>query len=288
MISRSEPGELRQFLDEYAIDRGLAVGSLRALVYVVNCFEKHLARPARLADLNRGTVNAWLAGLLARKLDPETVRGRRTAMLGIWKHAIESDEIETPPVRIRKIKVADKPPTCWDLPELRKLLKVARGLDGVMNRDRRISRSDFWQAYIYADYGTGLRLGDLRRLRFDQIGPDGTVIVVQSKTGELHVGHIEAKGLRLLARLKTPGRQLVFGDLVNQSNTQRYFRKLVKLAGLRGSTKWIRRTGATWSEVKQAGSAQRYCGHKTPGVVWKSYLDRRFLQARKPKPPRLG
>lgn len=288
MISRSEPSELRQFLDEYAIDRGLETGSLRALVYVINSFERHLARPARLADLNRQAVNAWLAGLLAQKLDPETVRGRRTAILGIWKHAVESSMLDLGPARIRKIKVADKPPTCWDLPELRKLLKVARDLDGVMNKDRRIDRADFWQAYIYTDYGTGLRLGDLRKLRFDNIAPDGTTIVVQSKTGELHVGYIEAKGMRLLAKLRTPGRQLVFGDLVNHSNAQRYFRKLVKLAGLRGSTKWIRRTGATWSEVKQAGSAQRYCGHKTPGVVWKSYLDRRFLQSRKPKPPRLG
>lgn len=288
MIQRSEPSELRQFLDEYAIDRGLAVGSLRALVYVVNCFERHLARPARLADLNRGTVNAWLAGLLARKLDPETVRGRRTAMLGLWKHAVDSGALEVPPARIRKIKVADKPPTCWDLPELKKLLKVARGLPGVMNRDRRIDRADFWQAYIYCDYGTGLRLGDLRSLRFDQIGPDGTTIVVQSKTGETVVGHIEAKGMRLLERLRTPGRRLVFGDLVNHSNAQRYFRKLVRLAGLRGSTKWLRRTGATWSEVQNPGSAQHYLGHKTPGLAWKNYIDRRFTQKRKPRPPRLG
>lgn len=288
MISTNHES-LRAYIAVYAMERGLAASSQKALGYVVNSFEGFLGRTALLSDLSQHTVNGWLQWMFGNGLDPETIRNRRTATLGIWKHAVESDLLQVAPARIRKVKVPDKPPECWDLEtEFRKLLAVAKDLQGHMNKDRRVKRADFWSAWLYVDYGTGYRLGDLRRFRFDQIRHDGTTQLVQSKTGEVVLGYIEPAGMRLIRRIHTPDRVLVFGSLVNHSNAQRYMRKLIKLAGLRGSTKWIRRTGATWSEVTSPGSAQSYLGHKTPRVAWKSYIDRRFLQKKRPRPPKLG
>lgn len=287
MISQNADS-LRAYIDVYAMERGLAASSLKALGYVTNSLESHLGRTAMLNDLTQHTVNAWLQWMFSKGLDPETIRNRRTVIIGIWKHAVESDLLDVMPVRIRKVKVPDKPPQCWELEEFRKLLEVAKKLRGNMNKDRRVKRADFWQAWLYVDYGTGYRLGDLRSFRFDQVRHDGTTQLVQSKTGEVVLGYIEPAGMRLLRKIQTGERKLVFGSLVNHSNAQRYMRKMVRLAGLRGSTKWIRRTGATWSEAASPGSAQGYLGHKTPRVAWKSYIDRRFLQKKRPRPPKLG
>lgn len=287
MISRAQT-TLRSYAAQYAIERALAASSERALRYVLNSLELYLKRPATLDDLCSATLNGWITWMYRERLDPETIRGRRTATVGIWKHACEAELVTMPPMRIRKVKVPDKPPVCWDWPELLKLLDVARALTGVMNRDRRVSRADFWQAWLYVDYGTGLRLGDLRKLRFDNISSDGRTITVQSKTGDVVTGHIQPEGMAIVTRMRQRGRRLVFGDLVNHSNAQRYFRKLVAMAGLSGSTKWIRRTGATWLEVESPGSAQAYLGHRTPGLAQRNYIDRRFVQRDKPRPPKIG
>lgn len=282
------PRGLRGYFAQYAIERGLSPGSERALCFVLNSFQRFLGRDATFCDLTAATINAWIAWQFSRGLDPETVRGRRTALVGIWKHACEAGLLEVAPARVRKIKVPDKPPRCWDKPELLRLLELARGLTGHMNRDPRISRSDFWQAWLYVAYGTGLRLSDLRKIRFADIASDGRTIVVQGKTGDTVTGQIEPAGMAILFRLRRTGRKRVFGELVNTANAQRYFRKLVRLAGLSGSTKWLRRSGATFCEIHTPGSAQAYLGHRTPGLAQRNYIDRRFIQRDKPQPPRIG
>lgn len=284
----SSADSLRDYLAQYAMERGLAPSSVRALTYVLNSFEKYLQRPANLIDLTAGHVNAWLAWLFNEGLDPETVRGRRTAILAIWRDACEAGLVCSAPARIRKIKVPDKPPRCWDLPELGMILAVTRSLSGRMNKDKRISRADFWTAYTLVDYESGYRLGDLRKLSFDKIARDGTVVIVQNKTRLALTSHLSPDTMKALNLIRGSGRKLVFGDLVNHSNTQRYFRKIVREAGLTGSTKWLRRSGATWCEVESPGSAMAYLGHKTPGLAHKNYIDRRFVQRQKPRPPRIS
>lgn len=287
MIIASRPAP-RGFLAIYAIRRGLMPPSLRALGYTLNCFEHTLGRCAKWSDFKLSNVERWSASLFARGLDPESIRGRRTALIGVWREAYDAGLIRSLPGRLRKIKVPDKPPICWDKPEYISLLATAGALPGRMNRDQRITRADFWTGWIRADYDSGLRLGDLRRLMFAQISSDGTVMLVQHKTGETIIGHFSPETMDVLARLRQPGRKLVFGDLVNQSNAQRYFRKLVELAGLRGSTKWLRRTGATWCEVETPGSAPAFLGHKDFRTAYKSYVDRSKTQQNKPRPPRIG
>lgn len=287
MIATSHPIP-RSFLAIYAIRRGLTPPSLKALGYVLNCFERSLGHAASWDDFELPTIERWTDALFARGLDPESIRGRRTALIGFWREAHDAGVIQSLPGRLRRIKVPDKPPICWDKPEYVGLLAITGALKGTMNRDPRILRADFWTCWIRSDYDGGFRLGDLRRLLFSQIASDGTVQLVQRKTGETIIGHFSAETMALIERLRQPGRRLVFGDLVNHSNAQRYFRKLVSLAGLQGSTKWLRRTGATWCEVETPGSAPAFLGHKDFRTAYKSYVDRSKTQRHKPRPPRIG
>ncbi|MGE4138380.1 MAG: tyrosine-type recombinase/integrase [Pirellulales bacterium] len=277
---------LRAFVQQYALERGLSPGSLRALGYVLNSFERYLKRPARLNDLHREQFNAWLLAELAAGLDPETVRNRRTAMLGIWRHAAEAGLLRTAPARIVKIQVPQKIPEAWHKSAIDKLEAAARLLPGTMHSDRRVLRADFWTAYALVDYDLGIRLGDLLAIDESHVNAQGGVCMIQHKTQRVITGQLSDAALAALRKILRGDGKPIFGGLVNTSNAQRYMRKLVQLAGLKGSTKWLRKTGATWVEVEQPGSAPAYLGHGDRRTAYRHYVDPRHVQAHKPRPPR--
>ncbi len=180
MIFRSV-STLRQFVGQYALERGLSARSVQALHHVINSFEKHLGRTAVVRDFKFLRINAWLSDQLIAGLDPETVRGRRTAIVGLWNHALAVGLIRRIPARIMKIKVADKPPVAWHTSGLVRLLKAAKSLPGKMNRNRTVRRRDFWAAYILVAYDIGVRLGDLLALKTSDISPSGAALRIDPK-----------------------------------------------------------------------------------------------------------
>ena len=278
---------VRAMVPLYAMERGRFGRSLENLHHTLNGWEKQLGRRATSADFTDAAINAWCAWQQARGLDPETVRGRRTLIVGIWKWAVDVGLVRRLPGKLPRIKVPDKPPQCWHLDEMRRLLAVAASLTGTMRRDSSVPRSAFAVAWLRADYATGFRFADLHNLHAKAIAPDGTVVIVQAKTRQAIVGHLDEAALAALDAIRSPIRKRPFRDLMNRKNLQVLVRELVREAGLSGSTKWIRRTGATWIEVTQPGSAMGYLGHSTPGLARKSYLDPRYLQQHKPRPPGL-
>ncbi len=278
---------IRAMVPLYAMERGRFGRSLENIHHTLNGFEKHLGRRATVDDFDDRVINAWCAWQFAKGLDPETVRGRRTLMVGIWKWAADNGLVRRLPGKLPKIKVPEKPPQCWHLDELRKLLAAASQLPGTMRRDFRVPRSAFATAWLRADYATGFRFADLHELDARCIAPDGTVVIVQQKTRQAIVGHLDDAALASLDAIRSPARRRPFRDLLNRKNLQVMVRSLVKAAGLSGSTKWIRRTGATWIEVHQPGAAMGYLGHNTPGLARKRYIDSRYLQQNKPRPPKL-
>lgn len=278
---------VRAMVPLYAMERGRVGRSLENLHHTLNGLERFLGRRATAADLDERTINAWVVWQFAKNLDAETIRGRRTLMVGIWRWAVDHGLIRRMPGKLPKIKVPDKPPQCWHLDELRQLLAVARELPGTMRRDERVLRSDFATAWIRADYATGFRFFDLHNLERRAIAKDGTIVIVQHKTGEMIVGHLDERAKAAIEAISSPQRRRPFRDLMNRKNLQTLMRELVGRAGLPGSTKWLRRTGATWIEVQQPGSSMGYLGHRTPGLARKSYLDPRYLQQNKARPPQI-
>jgi integrase len=279
---------LRAWAERYAVDKGLALNSRKLHCYLLNVFERDLARPAMLADLNAEIVNGWLAARLEHGLDPDTVRTNRRCLLALWRGAVEAELMGQEPKGIRKIRVPTKLPQAWSLEELSRLLVVCRMLPGRMKRDRCVRRCDFWRAWVLAGYHTGFRLADLLALRSDQIAADGSIVVVQAKTGAPVHCQPAPEALAAIAALMSTGRKRIFGDLMCRRNVQETFAVLVKRAGLAGSTKRLRSSGATWIETMQPGSAMAFLGHKTPGLAYRSYVDLRFVQAHKPTPPPIG
>jgi integrase len=172
--------------------------------------------------------------------------------------------------------------------QLATLSRAIDDLKGHMKNAPSVSRKDFWRAFVSLGYYAGLRLGDLMKLDWQQhIGDDGSLNIVMGKTGDLLTTRLPADCLARLEPLKAAGTPLVFGDILNRKNLQLFFRRILRNAGLPGSVKWLRRTGASHLEAVHRGAAKDHLGHRTHGLAYKHYVDPRVVQQEKPLPPRL-
>jgi len=128
-------------------------------------------------------------------------------------------------------------------------------------------------AWILTAYCTGLRTGDLLKIDWDQIRGH-RLLLAQNKTTEPHVAWLDDLALQALARLPRKGPK-IFGSLTNKDRILHAMRLLVKHAEQRGTTRWLRRSGATYCEAS-GKDATRHLGHRDPGMK-KRYIDRLLL-----------
>ncbi|HWA98098.1 MAG TPA: hypothetical protein VG713_06375 [Pirellulales bacterium] len=277
---------LDEHLRAYLVDRDLEPKSVEEIQRAIRRLSHWLGRPATLGDLNDQLINRWLASLAAGEVTRWTQKGLRSRILCLWRHAFTYELVPKPPMRVRTVKLERRIPEAWTLQQLMKLIGVARRQRGTF-RFTNVSRAAFWEAFIRTGYDTGLRLGDLLSLRRDQIGPDGVFTVVQRKTGDGIVCALWPETLAAIDATHAKGRALIFGDVIRRDFFQQSFRRLVQEAGLKGSPKWLRRTGATAIEKEHPGASTAFLGHRTTDLAMKHYIDKVQLQRNKPRPPRL-
>jgi integrase len=274
---------LRSYLDRYAIDRGLSRGAAVVMRAGISHLEQWLARPATLADLEADVLNHWLADSVDAGLSRYTIHSYRRYLVTLRRAAADG----SPQGRVRSVKRPRLIPRAWSPDELRRLLAACAGLVGGMARDQQTPRALFWRAFVLVAYHSGLRLGDLMALRHADLDDSGSFVIVQHKTGDILTGSLDPQALEAIAEIATGGRR-VFGDLICRRNAQEYFAKIVDLAGLHGSIKRLRATGATAVEAEHPGAAMGFLGHRTPGLAYVHYVDPRLVQAHKPRPPAIG
>ncbi len=285
MISQSNT--LRALAERYALEHDIRPSSANQHRYTIANLEKHLGRTATLDDLTDEAVNRWLAWLAGQGLAPESIRSRRRCLLTLWRSAHADDLLAMLPGRIRKVKPSHGVPVCWSQEELQRLLRVASTKTKTMQRHRAVRWCDFWTALMHLAYCSGLRMSDLLSLRCDQISDDGTVFVFQQKTGTAIQCRLPPVAMKAIRAISRPPRKRLIGDLICRQSLQKELRFLTREAGVQGSMKWFRRSGATWCEAKAPGSAMSFLGHRTPGLAYKHYVDPRYVQQEKPMPPPL-
>lgn len=270
---------------KYAAQCDIAPGTAQWLRYVAANYSRFLGHPAAIADVNDGSVNAWLAAMLANGLARRTVRSYRGAMLMLWRFAIDGGLTDASPAKLRKVKVERILPLAWTERELVALLDQALSLGGRYKCG--VSRSTFWAALILVLWDTGMRIGDALRLRRDQINQDGRGCIVQGKTEWPLMFQLSPRTLAAVRELESEERLLLFGDCLSRDWVFEIFKRLATGAGLVGGTKKIRKSGATAVERATPGSAMGYLGHKSPGLAYQYYVDPRIVGEGKPMPPPL-
>lgn len=218
------------------------------------------------ADLTRDKIDAYLTHALT-KLAASTVQNHRRMLGTLRKAALRDGLVDDCTDQIRRVKVNTPLPRAWSHAEIGRLLEAARQM-------KRGSGRCPWKvlmpAYILVAYSSGLRLGDLMSIRHDSLRGNRLALVM-GKTRRPHVCVLDDAAVAAIATLPNRGPQ-IFGALVGRCVFLRAFRRLVKQAGLKGTSKFLRRSSATYA-VLAGQDPTGHLGHATAGLAQKHYVD---------------
>jgi len=268
---------LTEVVDEYACSRDLC-----------HNYKRHLMRTAErmascgltsVADLTPQRVTRWLDSMTCSKATKSNYRRQaltiiRAALGPGGAYFSES---------VRRVKHSLPPPVAWTREELSRLLHHARHLPGKLQSGCPVHV--FFTAWILTGYSCGLRFSDLLNLQVSQIR-DGRLYTVQHKTGDPLVQVLPHECVRALTELiELSPDESVFRWALAEKWLRIRWDRLTAVANVKGTCKWMRRTGATWVEATQPGSASRFLGHRSPELAMKHYVDRTLLPNTCPSPP---
>ena len=236
--------------------------------------------PWRVHDLSPSAISEYLSGAL-KKLSPTTVANHRRMLLTLLRAAQRDGLAGHSTDEVRRVKHFFPPVRAWTLDELSNLVRHAKVMPGTTKKFP-CPYSTLMPAWVLVGYSSGLRRGDLLRIRWDELRGDRLQILM-SKTNSVHVSILDQQALESLGRLPRYDR-IIFGTIISVDQIKKVMRRLIQRAGLEGSGKYLRRSSATYAELSGI-SASFQLWHKTPGMAWRHYVDQVILaERRKPVP----
>lgn len=236
---------------------------------------KHAASVRALASrcqhLSTNFVNRYLKSRLETR-STVTVANERRVILTVWRWAWETGRIEDPPRGIMRVQQRPKPIRAWTMGDLSLIARRTSGYSGKRMRCG-ADRGDFLHCWIMLGYETGARWGDLWAMRRDDL--QGNVIRWQTnKTGECqHRPLTDTCMASVNAMLSRSPDGRILGWVCNKRYAMRLMKEHLLSCGLEGSSKWLRRSGATHVEQYNPGKAKVFLGHRSPGMADRHYID---------------
>ncbi len=290
-MQRSTPMRLVDYVPVYATTHEIDVETARQYRMTAKKLEEWAGAHVHLHDLTELFVSAFLRDY-SQVVKPGTVRSKRTQLMALWRSAADEYLCEPPTRRVRSAKVPWVSREAWTIEEVRKLVRAASWLQ--RRTKEGIPRSEWFDLAIRVAWDTGLRWGDMIRLRRENI-IGNLVVVGQSKTRRPQCGRLSLSTLIALEEsLARHPRHFVTPWGRSHETFTNQVRRLVGKAGIRpGTWKWLRRGGATDVEIQRPGQgmAARHLGH-APGskIAEINYLDHNQIAANVPvvSPRELG
>lgn len=289
---------MRQFIERYAIERGIQDVSAKSLISSWAIFEMRVGYPVGVADIDHTLVNSVLAGMEAEGKSPFYMHGLRCNVMSLWRYAYENDR-ELPeaerqnvnrPRRVRKIRLPELILETWTREEVQRLVDTCDVLDGEF-RHRGVllldgfTRAAYFRSLIRAAWSTGLRHGDLRRLRRKQIpGPDVPFVISQHKTGKRAVILLDKATVDEIDEYGRTG--VIWPMWGSYEAFRKSFCAIVEAAGLEGSFKRLRKSSGSDAEQRAPGLGHLHLGN-TRRVFESNYLSTELLDAMRPRPQSL-
>lgn len=227
-----------------------------------------------LADLDGDVLSAWIRAD-AERYAPRTAHRHRADVLGVIRDAAAEGFCEKPG-RVRPVRRPAPNPRAWTPAEVSRILAASYRLEFGYPCRRRPPKT-YWPALIRTAWETGLRRGDLLRIRQADVRDDGTVAVVQGKTGTPIVRWIEPETVRLVRGL---GANCLAWPLAIQT-LARHVARIVREARVRplGGLHALRRSGATDVALHSPGRQTAFLGHSGPGAD-RHYIDQSIVAER--------
>lgn len=270
--------QLVEFVAEYLNARPVSAGYARTLRKRTEKLIEFAGR-SRLSEVfNESTINAFLASLDG--LSPFTRNKYRGDFLALWRAAADADKVPYPQARrIRRERTIAQVIECYLEHEARALVVAAEHLVGAYPNG--VARRQYWPAIIRAAWDSGLRRGDLWRLKAANIRKDKSAVIAQSKTGQTIVCRFHGSTIKAIQRaggeLEWPLCEWCFGV---------HFQEIVVLSGIgRGTFRWLRRGSGSRIDADHPGLGHRHLGNGRP--VFERHYDAKLGDTKKPMPPEL-
>ncbi len=276
---------LQQWLEVYAPLRDIEPGTKWSYTRAIKNLEIFAGRTLMLRDLSADLVNGWIDKRLADGFARITIRNDACSIKSMWKEAARQGKAPAMPDTIRRVRVPRPVPEAWTLVELQRVLDACDRLSSRVKGMGGVHWRELARAVVLVGYHSGLRSCDLRRLPMGPLLSGEPFVVVQEKTDWPITIRLPTEAIEA-ARATVPPDREVFLPL-HKSSVWYQFRALVLMAGVKGSPKWLRRTGATAVEAEQPGAAMAFLGHKTPGLALRHYVDQRIAGQARPMAPTL-
>ncbi len=278
---------LADYIGRYSLERGISTGREQQIRYAVRSLENYCGGPIRLEELDEELVSGWLKERQAT-LAPDTVAGNRRIILALWRGAAENG-LARAPQKVRQIRLGDHAIRAFTHQDLTRLLVAADSLKGTF-RNRNIFRRIYWRSYILASYDTALRRCDMLSLSVRDIfrRPDGVgfISLVQLKTKRRHAVCFTRVTMRAIDEcMGDDDRYLIWPEWAGRRQWFRAFRHLCEVAGVSGTSKFIRRSAASYAESQRHGAGPALLGHASPVMFARSYDDRSISQPEPVMPP---
>lgn len=239
----------------------------------------------RCREISKERVNAYLQARL-KVISPLTCRAERTVLLSLWRWGWENEIVEIQPRGVMRIKSSKPPTKAWTVEQLQHAIAMTRKCDTTRLRSG-ASLGEFLRAWILLGYEAGARRGDLFAMSREHIEGD-TLRWTQHKTGDGIVKVLSPECLEAIGRmLNASPNGLVLGWVCKPRQAMRLMREHLDRCGLTGSSKWLRRSGATHIEMVSPGKASLHLGHRTITLAAQAYIDWGQVRKTTPVTPRL-
>lgn len=268
--------------EKYIASRDLRPASAYQLTLSVRRFADWLGRQPKAADWTADTINRFLTAYTEGR-SKNTVKGVRNNLVTIFRFAVASKIVKGEPGQVKRIKAPRTLPEAWSKEEVRRLLRASEQFLGETGQG--VNRRAMLRALWLTCYDSALRRGDLMDLEREQIGSDGSLVLVQHKTGDVILCKLRPETMAAIDATFPPARKTIFGDACGPRQMYELCVACIQKAGLKGGLQKMRRTSATLLEQICPGAAMKHLGHRTPGLAYRNYVDPRFVQEQKPLPP---
>jgi integrase/recombinase XerD len=192
------------FLRFCAVERQLSPHTLKAYAADLGDFRKWLPVGIALADISSNTLTDYLADMAARKLSVATVRRRFACLRAFFRWRAEVGDAPNPFAEWRlKLPRRKRLPRALSRHEAASLLTSLPRDPVGRNHDATLATA------VRLMVATGIRVGELCRLRIDDLAPDGASLRIHGKGSRDRVAYISDPALRReLAQLVLERRQL--------------------------------------------------------------------------------
>ena len=259
------------------------------LASCVSAFSRFLGRPAKTTDLTPTKINRFLESLMVGGASPYTAKTRRGGLLVLWRYARSRRLTKVDPRQIRTVHTPQLSIEGYDVGAMTKLLAHAATIPH-RRRHTQVPHSVWWDSVLRATWETAARCGDMMTLEPQHFDPATPALwVAESKTGKAGWRPLSKATAAAIATCLSygPANRNRIWPGVQPRQFPRAFTQFARAAGVKGTSRYIRRGSSSAVDANFPGQGWVFLRHSTPKIFPTFYRVAKIADKNPVRPPEL-